>query len=211
MVLLPCPDVVSGVNDNVPFEPVIAVVGVIAVAVVESPVDAAGPVILVSTAVVSVFPVVSVIGEVADNNTDDEAAVLTSVLFATPVLIPELGDPGVSVLVNVLEFVTGYGAGLDGCTDTAGDVPLALVRLTPGESSDAGAVPEDAGNGVDVTIPVVGNPPLGTVVVLTRLEVLDAGNGGVLDSDPVELGPALVSSPDGRDADAVPVSEPGVV
>ncbi|KAK5626925.1 hypothetical protein RRF57_002640 [Xylaria bambusicola] len=205
-VLLPYPELVPGGNGRVPFETGAAVVEVSAVTVVRGTVDTAGPVTLVSTAVVSVFPV-TLITEIADGDPDDESTVLASVLYAVPGAGPELGVPG--VLPDVVEFVTGYGAELGGCTDMAGGLPLALVRLAPDESSDVRWVPEDA-DSVDVTAAVV-SPPLVTIVRLTKLDVLDAGKGGMLDNDPVELIPGLVPRPDGKEDVAVLVSRPGVV
>ncbi|KAJ3564346.1 hypothetical protein NPX13_g7879 [Xylaria arbuscula] len=98
IVLLPYPELVSGVIDRVPFEigpDVVKAVGAVVAIDVGSSVDNVAPVLLVSMADVSVFLVaVAVRGEVVNTNADDETVVLASVLLAAaPELTPELGDP----------------------------------------------------------------------------------------------------------------------
>ncbi|KAI1300474.1 hypothetical protein F5Y03DRAFT_364290 [Xylaria venustula] len=152
---------------------------------------------VVSTAVVNVFPV-TVVGDTVNVSVEDETSVL--------VAIPELGDPG-GLLSIVVAFITGYGAELDGCTDMAGELPLALVRLAPEKDSEAGAVPEEV-NGAVVTMDVVGTP-VGMEVAPMRLDELVPGKGGVLPDDAaVEMMLAPVSEPE---CGAVFVPTPGVV
>ncbi|KAI1423909.1 hypothetical protein F5Y12DRAFT_785730 [Xylaria sp. FL1777] len=171
-----------------------AVVRVVPVMVVGSTVSTVGAVTVVSTVVVNVLPV-TVVGGTVTVTVEDE----TSVLFVVPELNAELAEPG--GLLNTVEFVTGYGAELDGCTGMAEGLPLALVRLAPEEDAEVGGVPDEA-DGVDVTVGVV-NPPLGTDVGFRRPDELDAGKGGWLDNGPVELTPTLVSRPGGKDDDSV--------
>ncbi|KAF2969032.1 hypothetical protein GQX73_g4559 [Xylaria multiplex] len=169
------PELVSGVKDAVPFDTGIAVVGVI-------------PVMVVSTPVVEVLPV-TVEGEVGNVSIEDETSVL--------LVPPELAEPG-GLLVRV-EFATGYGAELDDCTDRAEDLPLALVRLVPEETSETGEVPEEV-DGVAVTMDVV-DSPLETGVGLMRPDELVAGNGGRLDG----VVRALLASDDGPPDSVGPV------
>ncbi|KAI0542714.1 hypothetical protein GGR58DRAFT_522792 [Xylaria digitata] len=180
------PELVSEVNDTVPFDTGIAVVGVV-------------PVMVVSTPVVDVLPV-TVVGEIGDVSVEDESSVL--------LVPPELAEPG-GLPVRV-EFVAGNGAELDGCTDRAEDLPLALVRLVAGETSETGEVPEEV-DGVAVTMDVVVNSPLGTGVGLMRPDELVAGNGGVLGNGPVELMTVLASKLEVKKGGIVFVSRPGVV
>ncbi|KAI3340924.1 hypothetical protein F4824DRAFT_516146 [Ustulina deusta] len=140
---------------------------------------------VVSTVAVNVFPV-TVMVEIVNVSIDDK----TSVMFAVPELNAELGGPG--GLLDVVEFVTGYGAEVGGHIDMAEELPLALVRLVPEEDSEAGEIPEEV-SGIDVTIDV-GNPPLGTDVGPMRLDELVAGKRGVLDDGPPDsVGPPVAT------------------
>ncbi|KAI1351251.1 hypothetical protein F5Y01DRAFT_304751 [Xylaria sp. FL0043] len=190
-------ELVPDVNDKVPFSTGIAVVRVVPVMVVGRTVSTVGEVTVISTEVVNVLAV-TVVGDTVSVSIEDEA----SILLIIPELNPELNEPG--GLLDAVEFATGYGAELDSCSDTAEELPLTLVRLGPGKDPDVRGALED----VAVTMGVV-NPPLGTDVALIGLDELVAGKGGILlGNGPVELTPALVSTPE---ASTVFVPTPEVV
>ncbi|KAJ8124004.1 hypothetical protein ONZ43_g177 [Nemania bipapillata] len=160
------------------------VVNVVPLIVVGGCVSTVVWVMVVSTAVVKVVPE-RVVGEIVNVSIVDETLVL-----ALPELSGEPEEAGV-ILVRV-EFVTGYGAVLEGRTDMAEELPLALVRLAPEEDSEVRGVPEDIDN-MPVIADVVDTPP-GTEVGLVRLDELVVWNGGKLDEGQVELLPVLVSN-----------------
>ncbi|RYC61850.1 hypothetical protein CHU98_g4347 [Xylaria longipes] len=178
------PELVSDGNNTVPFDTRTSVVIVVPMMVVGSSVIVVS-VRVVSTAIVIVVPVI-VVGVIVNVSIEDE----TPVLFA---LAEFAGTP--TLLVEVA-FVTGYGAELDGCTDMAPELPLALVRLAPEEDSKIGEVPEEIDD-VSVTLDVI-DPPLGTIVGLMRLDESVAVTGGILERGPVEPVPMLVSRPEVR-------------
>jgi hypothetical protein len=160
-----------GTENTLAFESGTPVGRVVPLIVVAGRVATVVWVIVVSMALVNVVPS-RVVGEIVNVSIVDEIPV-----FALPELNSELGEAD-GLLVRV-EFVTGYGAELEGRTDMAEELPLALVRLAPEESSEVRGVPEDIDD-VTVTMGVV-NPPLGTNVELTRPDELVVWNGGRLD------------------------------
>ncbi|KAI1755844.1 hypothetical protein F4782DRAFT_538273 [Xylaria castorea] len=158
---------------------------VVPMTVVGSAVSVVIAVMVDSTAAVIVVPV-TVVGVIVNVSIEDE----------TPVLFALAEFAGTDRLFVEVEFVTGYGAELDGCTDMAPELPLALVRLAPEEDSEIGGVPGEIGD-VSVTIDVI-DTPLGTVVGPMGLDELVAVTGGILDRGPVEPVPVLVSRPEVR-------------
>lgn len=175
----PVPDA----ENKVPFPTGISVVRVVPVIVVGSCVLTVVVVMVVSMAVVKVVPD-RVVGEIVSVSVEDE----TPVLLFSPL---------------------GVNAELEGRTDMAEELPLALVRLAPEEASEVGEVPEEIGD-IIVTIVVV-DPPLGPKVGLARVDVLLAENGGRLDTGTVEFIPVLVSRPDVKGGSIVLVPIIGVV
>ncbi|KAI0458514.1 hypothetical protein F5B21DRAFT_512021 [Xylaria acuta] len=170
------PELVSDGNNTVPFDTGTTVVRVVPMMVVGSAVAVVVAVMVVSTAVVIVVPV-TVIGVIVNVSIEDEI----------PVLFALAEFAGTDRLLVEVEFVTGYGDELDGCTDMAPELPLALalVRLAPEEDSEIGEVPEEIDD-VSVTTDVI-DPPLSIVVGPVRLNV-----------GPVEPVPVLVSRPEVR-------------
>ncbi|TGJ81591.1 hypothetical protein E0Z10_g7185 [Xylaria hypoxylon] len=191
---------VSDVSNTVPFDTGITAVRVVPGMVVGSTVPTVDAVMVVSMVAVNVLAV-TVVGEIVNINVEDEI----SVLFVLLELNAELVRPG-GLLIRV-EFATGYGAELDGCTDMAEEPPLALVRVVPEETSETGGVPEEVDD-VAVTMDVV-NSPLGTEVGLIGPDELVAGNRGVLDDGPVELMPVFVAKLEVRKGETVLVSGAG--
>ncbi|RWA14141.1 hypothetical protein EKO27_g959 [Xylaria grammica] len=187
-------------DDNGPVLAVGIVVGLVPVMVVGSIVSTVDLGMVVSPAVVNVL-FVTVVGVVNVATEEGNTVLLMLELNA------ELAEPG-GLLVRV-EFVTGYGAELDGCTGMAEEPALALVRLAPGETSETGEVPEDV-DGVAVAMDVV-NSALETGVGLVRPDELVTGDGGILDNGPVELMFMLVSRLEAEKGGTVFVSRPGVV
>ncbi|KAI0403539.1 hypothetical protein F4802DRAFT_598934 [Xylaria palmicola] len=153
------------------------------------PFDTGTPVVIVVPTIVVGIAVATVVVAMVVSRVVSMVAV-----NVVPVTVPELCTEfgGAVELPIWVEPVMGYGVELDDCTGMAEALPLALVRLTPVENSEAGEVPEDTGD-VTVAIDVI-DPPLGTSVGLVPDE-LATGSEDILKRDPVELMP-VVSKPE---------------
>ncbi|KAI0447164.1 hypothetical protein F4803DRAFT_558860 [Xylaria telfairii] len=199
------PELVLGVN-TVPFNIGTSTVRVVPMIVVGSSVSVVIVVIVFSTTSVIVVPDM-VVGVIVNVSMEVEISELSA--------LSEFGGIDRLLLVVAVEFVTGYGAELVGCSDMAPELPLALVRLPPEEDSEIGAVPKEIDD-VSVAMDVI-DPPLGPSVGLTRLNVpieelrmdpdgpVDSG-GLVPESEPkvdpsenpdVELPTPIVAGPEG--------------
>lgn len=152
------PNPVPGTDSTVPFDPGTPVVRVVPVMVVGGCVPTVVCVIVVSMAVVNVLPR-RVVGGIVNVSVVDVISV-----FVLPELNGELGKADRSVVR--VEFVTGYGAELEGRTDMAEELPLALVRLAPEEDTEVRGVPEEVDD--SPVTPDVIDPPLVTKVGLVR-------------------------------------------
>lgn len=144
----------------VPFNIETSVVIVVPMTVVGSSVSVVIVVKVLSTTAVIVVPV-TVVGVTVNVSIEVEISELSA--------LAEFAGIDRLLLVVAVEFVTGYGAELVGCSDMAPELPLALVRLPPEEDSEIGAVPEEIDD-VTVAIDVI-NPPLRPGVGLIRLSV----------------------------------------